>query len=79
MASGSSASRPEPPPAVSRWAGPSRRARAIAVALAIACAALTFVVVNRVWRRAAPPPPVAPTSVEVRLVPLAPAASPPRH
>jgi hypothetical protein len=58
-----------------RWAGPSRRARAIAVALAVAFAALTFVVVNGVWRRAVPARPAPPTSVEVKLVPSPPAAS----
>lgn len=50
------------------WAGPTRKARAIAVLIAIAFAAITFAVVSRVWRQAAPPPP-RPTSVEVRLIP----------
>lgn len=54
------------------WAGPTRKARAIAVLIAIAFAAITFAVVSRVWRQAAPPPPPPPprpTSVEVRLIP----------
>ena len=51
------------------WAGPTRKARAIAVLIAIAFAAITFAVVSRVWRQAAPAPPPRPTSVEVRLIP----------
>jgi hypothetical protein len=56
----------------SPWAGPGLRARAIAVALAIVLAALTFVVVNGVWRHAAPPPAPRASSVEVKLVPFSP-------
>jgi hypothetical protein len=48
----------------------------LAVTLAIAFAVLTLVVVNSVWRRAAPAQPAAPTSVEVKLVPSLPPASP---
>ena len=52
------------------WAGPTRKARAVAVLIAVAFAAITFAVVSRVWRQAAPPPPPPrPTSVEVRLIP----------
>jgi hypothetical protein len=58
------------------WAGPSRRARVIAVVVAIAFAAITFAVVSRVWRQAAPPP--RPTSVEVKLIPSATPAVPTR-
>ena len=62
------------------WAGTSRRARVAALALAVVLAVLTFVVVNGVWRRAAPPAP-APTAqrvVEVRVLPAtAPAPSAP--
>jgi hypothetical protein len=57
------------------WAGPSRRARAIAVVAAIAFAAITFAVVSRVWRHAAPPPSSRPTSVEVKLI-ATPSAAP---
>ena len=70
MPSGSSSARPDPAPAGSRWAGPSRRARAIAAALAIVFAALTVAVVSLLWKRPRPPPP---TSVEVKLIPASPA------
>ena len=59
------------------WAGPTRKARAIAVLIAIAFAAITFAVVSRVWRQAAPAPPPRPTSVEVRLVPTPTTTTPP--
>lgn len=59
-------------PSVDDWAGPSRLARALAVALAIVIAVVIFLVVNRVWRGAAPAPP-KPPSVEVKLVNAPPA------
>ncbi|MDQ6640642.1 MAG: hypothetical protein M3Z15_13410 [Pseudomonadota bacterium] len=69
IASSPSLAGPDARRAGDHWAPPSARARVVAMALAVAFAATTFAVVNRVWRRAAPPPPALPTSVAVKLVP----------
>ena len=76
MPADSSLPEPETAGAISDWAATSRRGRVIAVVLAIAIAVLTFAVVNRVWRRAAPAPPAPAGAVEVKLVPSAPPSSP---
>jgi hypothetical protein len=46
----------------------------MAAALAVALAALTAAVVNRAWKRVAPPPPAPRSAVEVKLVPSPPAS-----
>lgn len=69
MPAGSSPADRDASPSIDDWAGPSRYARAIAVVIAVVVAMLVFLVVNRVWRVAAPAPRAfKPSPVEVQLV-----------